>query len=70
MRQTNSRDDNCLSCCACDETERMPFPECTALAMAYVPFQQRGETYSCEKALSAGTLFPCLDKPFMMGCCK
>ena len=47
------------------------FPECIALAMAYVPFQGViTDTYSCDKALMRGTLFPCLDKPFMMGCCK
>ncbi len=40
-----------------------------ALAMAYVPFQQAGEFYGCEKALCSGTIFPCLDLPFM-GCCR
>lgn len=46
------------------------FPVNTALAMAYVPFQQSTEVYSYEKALTRGTIFPCLDKPFLMGCCK
>ena len=43
------------------------FPASTPLAMAYVPFQQWGETYSDDKALSSGTLFPQLDLPFVGG---
>ncbi|MBR2315647.1 MAG: spore coat associated protein CotJA [Clostridia bacterium] len=43
------------------------FPEDYVLAMAYVPFQSFNETYDAEKALCQGTLFPCLDKPFV-GC--
>ena len=43
------------------------FPDNTPLAMAYVPFQQWGETYSDDKALSSGTLFPQLDLPFVGG---
>lgn len=46
------------------------FPENPSLAMAYVPFQHFAEVYSCEKALKQGTIFPCLDKPFLMGCVK
>lgn len=34
------------------------------LAMAYVPIQPWGDTYSPCKALSRGTLFPQLDMPF------
>ena len=45
-------------------------PDTPVYAMAYVPFQQWGEVYSCDKALMRGTLFPCLDLPFTMGCCK
>lgn len=41
------------------------------LAMAYVPWQVWNETYELDKALHVGTLFPCLDKPFMGRCaCK
>ena len=47
-----------------------PFPKNPALAMAYVPFQQFSEAYTCEKGLMQGTMFPCLDKPFLMGCSK
>ncbi|MBR5683790.1 MAG: spore coat associated protein CotJA [Ruminococcus sp.] len=43
------------------------FPGNTPLAMAYVPFQQWGETYDDDKALSRGTLFPPLDLPFTGG---
>lgn len=53
--------------CSC---KKSPFPMNTSLAMAYVPFQQSGEVYPCDKALCRGTIFPCLDKPFLMGCCK
>lgn len=34
------------------------------LAMAYVPWQYFGQTYDLPKALSAGTIFPELNKPF------
>jgi hypothetical protein len=43
------------------------FPKNTPLAMAYVPFQQWGETYGDDEALSRGTLFPELDPPFSKG---
>ncbi len=43
------------------------FPVNTPLAMAYVPFQQWGETYGDDEALSRGTLFPELDLPFAKG---
>ena len=36
----------------------------TVLAMAYVNVQTLGEVYDPCTALIAGTLFPCLDKPF------
>jgi len=34
------------------------------LAMAYVPWQRWNQTYELEKALSCGTIFPELNKPF------
>lgn len=37
------------------------------LAMSYVPFQKWQTTYSLEKALKRGTLFPELDLPFKGG---
>ena len=57
-----SKQDNCKC-----EVAKTSFPEDYALAMAYVPFQSFKETYDAEKALCQGTLFPCLDKPFV-GC--
>ena len=40
------------------------------IAMAYVPWQQWRQTYSMDKALSRGTIFPELDLPFVMGRCR
>lgn len=34
-------------------------------AMAYVPFQTDLNIYDEMKGLKAGTMFPCLDKPFL-----
>ena len=45
----------------CDCLDSLP------LAMAYVPFQKWRSTYSLEKALERGTLFPDLDLPFKGG---
>ena len=48
--------------------DSMPrFPKNTPIAMAYVPFQQWGETYGDDEAFSRGTLFPELDLPFAKG---
>lgn len=41
------------------------FPKETPLAMAYVPFQVWEEPYDNDTALSRGTIFPSLDKPFI-----
>ena len=35
------------------------------IAMAYVPWQQFSSVYEPDRALSAGTIFPELDKPFL-----
>lgn len=40
-------------------------PDNPVLAMSYVPFQTSFTPYDEMKALKAGTLFPCLDKPFL-----
>lgn len=37
------------------------------IAMAYVPMQGWGDIYEPEKALQRGTIFPCLDLPFLGG---
>lgn len=43
------------------------FPSQTPLAMAYVPFQQWGETLSYEESLKEGTVFSELVFPFEGG---
>lgn len=53
----------------CKSENKAIFPEKTALAMAYVPYQTEFTVYDSMKALKSGTLFPCLDKPFA-GCCR
>ncbi|SEK83696.1 spore coat associated protein CotJA [Ruminococcus albus] len=40
-------------------------PKNLAFAMAYVPFQPWEDPYEDDTALSRGTAFPCLDKPFI-----
>lgn len=42
----------------------MPFPKDTALAMAYVPYQNASKMYSTEQGFQSGTMFPELNKPF------
>ena len=42
-----------------------PLPSDTVVAMAYVPFQQLKAVYSAEDGLKNGTMFPCLNKPFL-----
>lgn len=39
------------------------------VAMAYVPWQRWQQTYPLDQALDRGTIFPDLDKPFVMGRC-
>ena len=43
------------------------FPAKLSLAMAYVPYQYWEEPMSAKDALEAGTVFPSLVKPFLMG---
>lgn len=40
------------------------------VAMAYVPWQRWDKTYEPCRALSIGTIFPELNKPFEGGCCR
>lgn len=40
------------------------------VGMGYIPWQQWQQTYSLEKGLNRGTIFPDLDLPFMMGRCR
>lgn len=57
----------------CQDTWQQPCDNLCSLsiAMAYVPWQKYTELYPLDKALRAGTIFPCLDKPFIGkgGCC-
>ena len=41
--------------------------ECDLPVMVYLQMQQLCSVYQPEQALTQGTLFPELDKPFMMG---
>ena len=43
------------------------FPAKLTLAMAYVPYQCWEEPMTAADALCAGTVFPSLAKPFLMG---
>ena len=49
--------------------ERNALPDRVTVAMAYVPFQQWDEIYAADKGLSVGTMFPCLNLPFV-GCSR
>lgn len=40
-------------------------PDNPVVAMAYVPFQTDTSTYDEMNAWKCGTLFPCLNKPFV-----
>lgn len=42
-----------------------PLPKNPVPAMAYIPFQQFSQPYSSNEGFKKGTLFPCLDKPFL-----
>ena len=47
-----------------------PIPFDAAVTMAYVPFQTDHDVYDEMKALEKGTLFPCLDKPYLGWRCR
>ncbi len=51
-------------------TSILPLPKNTEVTMAYIPFQTKSMLYSDENALSKGTLFEVLDKPFLGGSTK
>ncbi len=63
----HDRKNQSIRCCIQPEGA---FPECTPIAMAYIPFQDVNEIYDECKALERGTAFPCLDKPFLGGGCR
>ncbi len=66
-RQPEKHHHNSVRCCIQPEGK---FPNCTPVAMAFIPFQEMSELYDDCKALERGTAFPCLDKPFLGGGCK
>lgn len=45
-------------------TTRSAFPPETPVGMAYIPWQTMEDVYDPEAGLSAGTIFPDLDKPW------
>lgn len=45
-----------------------PLPENPVIAMAYVPYQNAEKLFGPEQGIAAGTMFPCLDKPFCPKC--
>ena len=51
--------------CTIQNTGSDVLPEKMSLAMSYVPFQKWGRVYESDVALQRGTVFPCLDKPFI-----
>ncbi len=55
-----------------DHYDHYDHKECTGLAMAKVKHQPWQNVYSCEKAITRGTIFADLDLPFMgrKGGCK
>ncbi|MDI9242877.1 spore coat associated protein CotJA [Fusibacillus kribbianus] len=65
--------------CGCPSAPRADFNVCRSgqcpsdsnrdVAMGYVPWQQWECTYPLDKGLFIGTVFPSLDKPFVIGRC-
>ena len=42
-----------------------PFPRNPVVAMAYIPYQNPKAVYTASCGLKKGTMFPCLNKPFL-----
>lgn len=76
MNNTHAAPGCCPACAQSRQGQqvcRSAEPACASLpVMAFVEPQTWDCTYSCGQALSRGTLFPALDKPFMGkgGCCN
>lgn len=70
---------NSRNSCDCGKTQKpvKSEPACRTecemqgvhLAMAYMPWQKFGETFSCSEGFQKGTIFPELYKPFLRGGC-
>lgn len=54
----------------CPNSQAGPFEQQFPVAMAYVPWQQWQTTYSPERGLVQGTIFPDLDLKFAFGGCS
>ncbi len=52
------------NCNSCRNSHGDVCLENVPLGMAYVPWQTWGDVYDLNRGLHAGTIFPCLDKPF------
>ncbi len=51
----------------CTTNDPAPLPETVVPAMSYIPFQEWEEVYQVLDGYKTGTIFPCLDKPFLRG---
>ena len=52
------------NCSSCQSTHSDICLHDAALGMGYIPWQTWGDIYDLNRGLHAGTIFPCLDKPF------
>ncbi len=52
------------NCSACQNTRNDICLYDAPLGMGYIPWQTWGDVYDLNNGLHAGTIFPCLDKPF------
>lgn len=53
------------NCTSCKNPRNDVCLDNVPLGMAYVPWQIWDDVYDLNKGLHAGTIFPCLDKPFI-----
>ena len=66
MIPMDSTSKTCTNICDCmQETSVQEHLQKLPLAMAYVPFQMWEKPYEADVALSRGTIFPSIDKPFI-----
>lgn len=58
------------NCSSCADYHEGLFCNKVSLGMGYIPWQTWDNVYDLNRGLQAGTIFPCLDKPFMGRCLK
>lgn len=51
--------------CPCSSNRKDIFYDNVSIGMGYVPWQKWDNVYDLNKGMCAGTIFPCLDKPFL-----